>query len=341
MAVSAAGAGPIRVVYLVWTHADPPHVMRLLRTLRTLSPDSQIVVHHDRRGCDLDEAAVRAIGGTHLIYAEGAVRWGDVSVWEALLRCLRWVEANLEYDWLIHLSGADYPIRPLSELEQRLASEGKDGYIIHDRLGTQAEVRGRREEAYRRYFYQYYALPQLRVSKAIPSTVRSRLRSRSEKLKSVSSAMYVKPLPRGEGVRLGRRARRGLFRNGYACYKGSLWVALSRKAIRRYLSILDERPEIYRYYRRTINPDESVTATVLANDPETVLDPDPLRYTKWLSGRPHPELLTSADLDAMLASGKFLARKFDPAIDSAVFDELDRRLGVAPPADRPSVTNPA
>ncbi len=318
----------VRVAYLVWTHAQPDHVLRLLRTLRALSADSHIVVHHDRTNCALDETAVAALGGTHVLYAAEPMRWGDVSMLDALLRCLRWIEENLDYDWIVHLSGADYPIRPLRELEERLASEGKDGYIIHDRLGTEDEVRDRREEAYRRYFYQYYQLPQLRLSRVLPGRARTVLRRRTERLKAVPAAMYVKPLPRGQGVRVGRRSRRALFRDGYACYKGSLWVALSRKSVQCYLRTLRERPEIYRYYARTINPDESITATVLANDPTIQLDPDPLRYTNWVSGRPHPEVLTTKDLEAMLASGKYFARKFDPAADEQVFDALDQRLGI-------------
>lgn len=318
-----------RVAYLVWTHAQPDHVLRLLRTLRALSPDSHLVVHHDRTNCALDEAAIAALGGTHLLYAEEPMRWGDVSMLNALLRCLRWIDEHLEYDWVIHLSGADFPLRPLRELEERLATEGKDAYLIHDRLGTTEEARGRREEAYRRYFYQYYQLPRLRLSRGLPAPARAALRRRAERLKAVPAGMYVKPLPRGQGVRVGRRSRRGLFRGDYACYKGSLWVALSRRAVCRYFHALHDRPEIYRYYARTINPDESITATVLANDPTVRLDPDSLRYTNWVPGRPHPEVLTTADLDAMLASGKYLARKFDPAVDAQVFDELERRLGVA------------
>jgi hypothetical protein len=320
-----------RVVYLIWTHTRPEQIMRVVRAVRTLSPHSTIVVHHDPRGCQVDEDALAAVGGVRLVYSEAPMRWGDVSVLDALLRSLRWVEEHLDYDWIVHLSGQDYPIRPLAELERRLADEGRDGYIIHDRLGTEREVASRlREEAVRRYFFQYYQLPRLRAGRLLPAGVRTAVRRRGQALKKVAAPVYLKPLPREEGVRAGRRARRTPFRDGYACYKGSLWVALSRHAVRRYLATLADRPELYRYYRRTINPDESITATVLANDPTVRLDPDPLRFTDWHAGGAHPDVITVEHLDAMLASDKFFARKFDPGVDAEVLDEIDRRLGLAP-----------
>ena len=323
-----------RTVYLVWTHTRPEQIFRVLRTLRALSPDAPIVVHHDPRGCALDAAAVAALGNVHVLYAEAALKWGDVSVLDALLRCLRWVEANLDYDWVIHLSGQDYPIRPLAELEERLATEGKDGYLIHNRLGTEPEVVPARlnEEPVRRYFLQYYQLPRLRLSRFVPAAARSLVRRRANALKGTAAPVYMKVNPRGEGVRFGRRPRRTPFRDGFACYKGALWVALSRKAVRRYLATLDERPELYNYYRRTINPDESITATVLANAPDITLSPNPLRFTDWSAGTAHPDVLTVRHLDAMLASGHYFARKFDPSVDSAVYDRLDERLGLAAPS---------
>jgi hypothetical protein len=42
-------------------------------------------------------------------------------------------------------------------------------------------------------------------------------------------------------------------------------------------------------------------------------------------GAPHPDTLTSADLDAALASGADFARKFDAEVDSEVLDRLDER----------------
>lgn len=36
-----------RLVYAIYSHGNPEQVLRLVRTLRALSPQSHIVVHHD------------------------------------------------------------------------------------------------------------------------------------------------------------------------------------------------------------------------------------------------------------------------------------------------------
>lgn len=51
--------------------------------------------------------------------------------------------------------------------------------------------------------------------------------------------------------------------------------------------------------------------------------PDDLRYVDWTGGGDHPKVLTLRDLDALLASSKLFARKFDPTVDEVVLDRLD------------------
>ncbi len=48
-----------------------------------------------------------------------------------------------------------------------------------------------------------------------------------------------------------------------------------------------------------------------------------LHYISW-DAVPGPKILGMEDLDAMLASGKAFARKFDVDVDAAVLDRLDR-----------------
>jgi hypothetical protein len=299
--------------------------MRLLRRLRSLSPDSTIVVHHDPRGGALDKSAVRQVGGDiRVIHAEQPVRWGDMSMIDALLRCLRWVEENVSYTWLVHLSGQDYPIRPLTELEAKLAGEGMDAYIVANRLGTQRDA-DRSKEAVRRYFYRYYQLPGplrlRRVAAGRTGEHGANNRSRAGWRRLVN----VKVLPRGEGVRIGLPARRTPFTDEFPCWKGSFWVLLSRRAVRYYLDTVEQRPELLDYYKRTTNPDESVTTTIVANAPGLRVCDNPLRFTSW-SGGPHPELIRMEHLPAAFASGAFFARKFteaDPAVYAAVDAHLD------------------
>jgi hypothetical protein len=48
-----------RVVYCVVSHANPPQILRLVRTIRASSPESFILVHHDYNNAYLDRATRR------------------------------------------------------------------------------------------------------------------------------------------------------------------------------------------------------------------------------------------------------------------------------------------
>jgi hypothetical protein len=84
----------------------------------------------------------------------------------------------------------------------------------------------------------------------------------------------------------------------------------------------DERA-LMRHYRRTIVPSESFFATVLMNDPELRVSSDDRRFVSFAPGAAHPDVLTEADLDRLMASGAHFARKFDAEADAAVLDRLD------------------
>ena len=104
------------VAYIVQTYhmADLAH--RLVRTLRAGSPDAVIVVSHDRdaptpphpRVEDHADAVLRGPGGR-----------GDFGTVERLLDFFDWMErTGTAADWVVNLTGQDYPIRPVREIER-------------------------------------------------------------------------------------------------------------------------------------------------------------------------------------------------------------------------------
>ena len=98
------------VAYLILSYTAPPLIERLVATLRTGSPDAVIAVHHDDRRCTLGEVDALRI-------EPWPIEWGHGSQLAAVLRALRWVRERAEFDWLVLLSGQDYPIRPVADIE--------------------------------------------------------------------------------------------------------------------------------------------------------------------------------------------------------------------------------
>jgi hypothetical protein len=329
-------------VYLVMSHTAPDQVLRLLRTIRVLSPGAHLVVHHDERWVRLDRYALATLGVTYLP-SQSPIRWGEPTQLEALLRALREVHSRFDYQWVIHLSGQDYPIRPLAELEALLLEGSAHAYLPAEVVGSRGSVvRRLADDNVRRYFFRYFRAParlqrSSRKGRSTGGGRRPALAGSTPRPRRWAAAarrlplpIYVRRLPRGLGVRVGFWQPWAPFPRGYPCYKGSNWVTLSRPAVGALLTELDRRPALLRYYRRTLNPDESLIPTVLFNHPDVAVHKRQLRYTSWPPGSAHPDVLTVDRLAELRASRKFLARKFDAAVDATVLDDLDRMLGVLP-----------
>ena len=78
-----------------------------------------------------------------------------------------------------------------------------------------------------------------------------------------------------------------------------------------------------RNYRRSVSPAESFFATALMNDPALKVSGDDRRFARFQPGAPSPDVLTSADLGELEASGAEFARKFDAGVDARILDRLD------------------
>ncbi|HEX2233045.1 MAG TPA: hypothetical protein VHG69_06730 [Thermoleophilaceae bacterium] len=297
----------MKVAYLVVSHVNPRQVLRLARALGE-GDGSEVVVRHDQRRSRLDDAAVEE-AGARLMRDGLDVEWGDWSYLRMLLGALQHIAAELDPDWVLVLSGQDYPLRPIGEIEDRLASSPHDAYVgACWELDTERFPRGREAEFFLRYAYLHLRAPGL---SAFPARVRR--------------LAYYRDRPR----RLGIRRLRLPFRDDLHCWVSSDWPALSRRAMEAVLRTAREERRLMRHYRRTVAPSESFFATALMNDPGLRVSHDDRRYVRFQPGAPSPDVLTIADLDELKASGAHFARKFDAALDDRVLDGLDelRRSG--------------
>lgn len=321
------GEARTRVVYLVCSHSNPDQVLRLVTLLRK-GTTSRVVIHHDEAVSHLDPGSLAGLDGVHLLDPM-PIGWGTFSYVEMVLRCMRWALANLEFDWLVLLSGQDYPIQPVSQIEASLASTDYDGFV----KGFPVIEPGSRQdgEGLRRYFYRYhrvpvpaFLLPQRSSSGGVVTKVARNLRD-AQPLLSVKRAFG------SSGVQLGLRRIRTPFTAQFRCYRGSTWFTLSSKCVALLDRFVRSNPGYVRYYRRTWIPEESFVITILLNDPELKIFRDHKRFIRFRrQGAWHPEVLTVADLEPMLASGQQFARKFDASVDERVLDLLDERVHMAP-----------
>jgi Core-2/I-Branching enzyme len=287
------------VAYVVLSHRNPPQVLRLVRVL-TEGPSARVLVRHDGRRSALPPAAIEAAGGL-AIEDDIDFEWGGPSQLELILGCLGEARRRLDPDWTLILSGQDYPLRPMAAIEADLDRSESDA-----RIGAVREVETSRtagdDEFYLRCRYRHYARPG-----ALPDLPRS-----------LRPLIYTRAVPPLVGIRrLGPAPLR--------FYASADWLTLGRRALEALLEAGRDR-RLMRHFRRVAVPSESFFASVLLSDLELAVEHDHRRFARFSRpGAPHPDTLTSADLDGALGSRADFARKFDTELDSEVLDRLDER----------------
>jgi Core-2/I-Branching enzyme len=124
---------------------------------------------------------------------------------------------------------------------------------------------------------------------------------------------------------------RRAFPSGLRPYGGGAYWALSRECIEYVGDFVHRRQDVVRFFRHVDIPDEIFFHTILMNSPlrKTIVN-DNLRYIDWSRGR-RPAILETRDFDALSASPKLFARKFDVHQDANVLDLIDRELLHAEP----------
>ena len=316
-------------------HRDPGQLMRLVATLRLELPEAPIVVHNDEFRTYIAPSVLDPIGNVHLLTSDEPIWWADFGLVAAFWRSMAWMIEHIEFDWLILLSAQDYPIKPLAELGDYLDATGAD-VLLRARPISQLRKGGFRRNKRRRYLYQYRPAATDRKVDELSSHLRPWIRRHmglfADILNNAQPYLQISKLSDQMPWRVGFRARSTPFTQNEPCWFGSVWISLSRRAAEFVVTSARERPDYVEYYRRTVHPDESATATLVYNAPELRIEPHDIHHVRWThSQKGHPDVFVAADLPELLAAPEheFFARKFDVAVDAEILDELDRMLARA------------
>ena len=118
----------MKVCYFIQTHKNSEQIYRLVRTIKTSSPDSLVIISHDFSGCKLEPSSLDDLQGIKIIPSKGGR--GSFSIIQAYLAAIEWLlQNNINFDWFINIYGQDYPIQPISEIEYFLDKTSYDGFI--------------------------------------------------------------------------------------------------------------------------------------------------------------------------------------------------------------------
>lgn len=315
----------MHVQFLVAAHRDPSQVWRLCERLLD-APGSRVIVQWD---CASPIPDVPPSLDVQLLVTRAPCEWGSGRQLDALLDSLHALEHE-DFDWLVVLSGQDYPIRPMCDLVAQLEEtpyaaflQTPEGGFVPEPTSTRAPL----SYLQQRNFYRYHWVPQRWWSKLRPGAQRVLSAGLQRSIRAVTRerTVRVQRRPRGFSPAVGVRARWHPFGPDRPCRKGSDWFALSRPVFDDLLAAVSASPEVVEHFRHTYLPTESFFHTLLLPCWESANAGANLHYRRFEPGRAHPEILGERDWGDFVRSGAFFARKFDP-LDTVLLDRIDVEL---------------
>jgi hypothetical protein len=247
---------------------------------------------------------------------------------QAALQAMREIFATgTAFDYLVYVTGQDYPIKTNAEIRATLQNSGGKSFICYFPLpfegwhpsGGKITQSAARIEGWHFYFLnQYIRLPRkLRQSTGLFSVTRSPL-------------WFL--------ISLFLPAKRK-FPRGFKPYGGWAYWCLTREHAEHVYRFAEAHRAFVRFFRFVKSADESFVQTILLNSPfkDQIVDDD-LRYVDWSGGNCTPRILGRDDLAKLRESPKLFARKFDTTVDATVLDLIDRELLQTKPAEEPRLT---
>jgi hypothetical protein len=288
------------------THRDPALLKRLVDRLTADESTSGVAIHHDLRSGPLRVDFLRP-EMIAIVPSPVHVRWGRWSQVEAMMSAMELVVDRFgSTEWVVTLSGQDYPARPLPEVARFLADSSVDAYVdstpASERFANSAEWR---------YCYRYYRIP----SWVGTATGRRVGRTLARYPRLFNGAWWFPE----HGQYLGIRDRTA---DVDSLVGGSDWLMLNRRAVD-HLRRAFADPATRRTWSRCMLASEVFYATTLAGTALQIC-PRSWRFARFASiHAAHPDTLTLADLPAVRSAGDLFARKVDLEMSRALLDALD------------------
>ncbi len=295
----------MKIAFLMQAHKNPKQINRFINIFPVENFD--IYIHIDKKS-DIETLIDRKPNVFFLPTNKRIdVQWGGVTQIDATLELLKACRLS-DYDYYWLCSGQDFPLCSPDEIISVFQQNNKD--FIHFSLSTE-EIETNSVQ-YRNFckrnitYYPSCMFKRTIVAKAIRK-------------------LYVKIS--GGGTKTIKIFRRKDHINDGKYYFGSSWWCLRRVVVQWMMKYLNEHPEFYEFFSRSICPDECFFQTLYMMSPYAGQQyEDNLYYIDWSRKRGSPEVLTISDYEALLASNQLMARKFDMYVDVDIINALEQKV---------------
>lgn len=303
-----------KLVFFLQTHKNENQILKLVQALQNShSTEHFILIDHDYTATNLNPDIFSRMPNVHILKSKEKRYRGDFSLIDPYFRAIKYLfEKHIDYDWLIYISGQDYPLICIDEMEAFLEDTSYEGFIKFYEASTRWK-----ENNQKRYLNQYLRIPENLSWMLKPLLVR---KARIEKYTPIK--LYP-----NYGAVIGLPAKATPFSKDFKLYRGYQWHTLSKSCVDYIRIFVEESPRTIKYFKRTIAPDEAIIQTILVNAKKFNLCNDHKRFFTFQGSQGgHPRNLTLEDFREISGKGYHFARKFDEDLHPGVLEIIDRSI---------------
>ena len=299
----------MKLAYIVTAHKNPSQLIRLIERLDT--EGASFVVHVDKR-TDAGTYSSMVNGLRHLpnvSFMSKRYKCHYMTLFSAVQAVIHGIDElfrrGIPFDYLIYLTGQDYPIKSTDDIRAVLERATGRSYLsylplpyegTHPAGGRIIQNASRIDCWHLHLFGRYVRVP---------------LRGRSHIVRAVNRLL----------------PKKREFPAGFQAYGGWAYWCLARQHVAYIRDFVKSQPSFIRFFRFVKSADEICFQTILLNSRfKDELINDDLRYVDWTTQDCHPKILREEDLGLLVASPKLFARKFDSELDVRVLDLIDRQI---------------
>ncbi|MCF2149621.1 beta-1,6-N-acetylglucosaminyltransferase [Desmonostoc muscorum LEGE 12446] len=300
----------MKIAYIIVAHKYPEQLARLIHQLNT--EDVSFFIHIDKKvEPKIYHQVLTQLNDFPNVYFLKRFHsgWGSFDAVKATLEGMKSiVKTGISFDYVIHLSGQDYPIKSNAQIKTFLEQNKGKEFIEYFPLPCSKWKGGglRRIDYWHiRWKDEYICIPEKRKFKS--------------PINSLLYSFLILFLP-----------KKRKFLEGFALYGGSAFWCLTGECVKYIDDFVKQNPKLINSFNYTFIADELFYQIVILNSPfkDKIIN-NHLRYIDWGNFNAlHPRILEKKDFEKIRESEKLFARKFDLTIDPDILDMIDQILQV-------------
>jgi len=297
----------MKIAYIILAYKYPEQLARLVRQLN--SDDVSFFIHIDKKTSRaIYQQVVAQFKDFENVFFIKRHRsmWGSFECVKATLEGIKAVvETEVDFDYVIHLSGQDYSIKSREQIKRFLEENKGKEFLEYFPLPCSKWKGG----GLRRLEYWHFRWNKIHLY--FPPEKRE-FKSR---IGTILYSLLILPLP-----------TRPKFSEEFPLYGGSFHWCLTGKCIKWIDTFVKQNPNFVNRFKYTYVPDEEFYQTLLMSSPfrDNIISDD-LKYKDWGNdvNAINTKILEKTDFQKLKESKSLFARKFDATVDSEVLDMID------------------